>query len=70
MSDLVISRAASSAPARRRSLGLLAVRARIRRLLVVDLSALDHIDLGDPADFDAETAEIFSRGGHRPAPRV
>ena len=45
----------------------LRLRARLRRSLVLDFAGLDRIDLGDRATLNAETAELFSRGGHRPA---
>ncbi len=41
-------------------------RGRVRRVLVLEFVELDQIDLGDPAEIDAEVDALFSRGGHRP----
>ena len=56
--------AREAAPPRVPFLALL--RLRIRRVLVLEFVELDRIDLGDPAEIDAEVDVLFSRGGHRP----
>jgi hypothetical protein len=53
-----------AAPPRASLLAL--VRGRVRRVLVLEFVELDQIDLGDPAEIDAEVDALFSRGGHRP----
>lgn len=56
--------AREAAPPRPSLLALL--RLRVRRVLVLEFAGLDRIDLGDPAEIDAEVDDLFSRGGHRP----
>ncbi len=58
---------APATAARSRTSWSLALQAWFNRTFILDFSELDHLDLGDPAEFEAHVAGMFTPGSYVPA---